>query len=152
MKQISQGNWFLAKFAARKVILAALTVTLIAGFAILPRAARAQDDDSTADTTTQKLTPEQVVNGLATKLNLSDDQKTQITPIIADRQQKLRELAADTSMRPFKKKREMKSVFSDSDKKIEAVLDDSQKQQYKQIEQQMRQQMKDRAQGGNSSN
>lgn len=154
MKCTSQGNSVFVKFAGTKVILAALAMILIAGFALLPPAARAQDDDSSgaADASQQKLTPEQVVNGLAAKLNLSDDQKAQITPIVADRQQKLRDLAADTSMRPFKKKREMKSILADSDKKIEAVLDDQQKQQYQQIEQQMREQMKQRMQNRDSSN
>ena len=41
---------------------------------------------------------------------------------------------------------EMKSVLDDSDKKINAVLNDQQKEQYAQIEQQMREQIRERMQ------
>jgi len=140
-----------AKSTTKRFGTIALILALFTGLALATPSARAQDQDS-SDTSEQRLTPEAVVNGLATKLNLSDDQKTQITPIIADRQQKLRDLASDTSMRPLKKKREMKSILSDSDKKIEAVLNDDQRQQYKQTEEQMREQAKDRMQNRNSSN
>lgn len=88
---------------------------------------------------------------LAAKLNLSDDQKTKIAPIIADRQQKIQSLRADTSMRPMQKMRKMKGIFEDSDKKIEAVLNDEQKKQYVAMEQELRQQMRSRMQNRGSS-
>jgi periplasmic protein CpxP/Spy len=151
MKCVSRGIGFSENSTAKKLaIAAALNLTLVAGLALLPTVAHAQDQDS-SDTRQQKLTPEQVVNALATKLNLTDDQKAQITPIVAERQQELRELASDTSMKRRKKRREMKSVFSDSDKKIEALLNDQQKQQYQQIEQQMREQAKERMQQNRDS-
>jgi len=96
-------------------------------------------------------TPEQVVNTLAAKLNLTDDQKAKIQPVIADRQQKLAALKSDSSMRPMQKKRKLKSIFEDSDKKIKAVLNDEQKKQYTELEQQMREQMKERMQNRGSS-
>ena len=99
----------------------------------------------------QPMTPDDVVDTLAAKLNLSDDQKTQIKPIIADRQQKLQALRGDTSSRPMQKMRKMKSIFNDSDNKIEAVLNDQQKQQYIQMEQQMRQQIRQRMQNRGAS-
>jgi hypothetical protein len=112
----------------------------------------AQDQSgSSAASTMQPPSPDEVVDTLAAKLNLSDDQKTQIKPIIADRQQKLQALRSDTSMRPMQKMRKMKGVFQGSDKKIEAVLNDQQKQQYIQMEQQMRQEMRERMQNRGSS-
>lgn len=98
----------------------------------------------------QQRTPDEVVNTLATKLNLTDDQKQQIKPIIADRQQKLAALRSDTSMRPMKKLKKVRGIFHDSDQKIEAVLNDQQKQQYIQIEQQMKDQIRQRAQDRSS--
>jgi hypothetical protein len=77
------------------------------------------------------------VNTLASKLNLDDDQTTKI-PILADRQQKLTALKADTSMRRRQKKGKLKDVLEDSDKRIKAVLNDQQKRQYTQLEQQMK--------------
>jgi protein CpxP len=94
--------------------------------------------------TAQMPNPDQVTDMLAAKLTLSDDQKTQIKPIIADRQQKMAVLRADDSMRKGKKFREMKGVLDDSDRKINALLNDQQKQQYAQIEQQMREQIRER--------
>jgi len=74
-------------------------------------------------------TPEEVVAMLDSKLSLTDDQKAQITPIIADRQQQLRAATADDSTRRFKKARKMKSIYEDSDKKINAILTDDQKKE-----------------------
>ena len=95
-------------------------------------------------------TPEQVVARLDSKLSLSDDQKAKITPIIADRQEKLKDLQAESGRR-MKKAREAKSIFQDSDKKIEAVLTDDQKQKYEELEKQMREQMEERRQQRNNA-
>jgi hypothetical protein len=98
-------------------------------------------------------TPDEVVNMLAARLNLTDDQKVKIQPIVADRQQKLAALRADASLRPMQKKRKLKGIFEDSDKKIKALLDQQQKQQYTLLEQQLRDQMRERraSRGGASS-
>ena len=112
----------------------------------------AQDTSSQQAAGSAARTPDQVVDMLAAKLNLSDDQKTQIKPIIADRQQKIAALRGDSSMRPMKKKRQLKNIFEDSDKKIKALLDDQQKKLYAELEQQMRDQARERMQGRNSGN
>jgi periplasmic protein CpxP/Spy len=118
-------------------------------FALLlavPQITRAQDTASGQDQAGGWPTPEQVVEKLDQKLSLTDDQKAKIMPIIADRQQKIKALAADDSGRRFKKARKMKSIFSESDEKIKAVLTDEQKQKYTEMEQQMRDQAKQRMQ------
>lgn len=109
----------------------------------VPQPARAFQDDS--ETQARKLpTPEEVVEKLDSKLSLSDDQKAKITPIIAERQQRMRAAAANQSGRRFKKAREMKSIYKDSDEKIKAVLTDEQKKKYDELEKQMREEMKER--------
>jgi len=118
---------------------------------VVPFSADAQEQES--PTVTKKLpSPDEMVDVLGSKLNLSDDQKAQIKPIIEERRQKLQALRSDTSMRPFPKKRKMKSIFDESDKKIKAVLNDEQKKQYAQIEQQMREEIKERVQNRDSAN
>ena len=96
--------------------------------------------------------PEEVVGRLDSKLGLSDDQKAKITPIIAERQQKMKALAADNSGRRRQKMRKMKSIMSESDAQIRAVLTGDQKQKYTEMQQQMRdqarQRMRDRQSGG----
>ena len=131
---------------------------IIAGlFALLtlaPQFAPAQDTASTQDQARSWPSPEDVVAKLDSKLSLSDDQKAKITPIIADRQQQLKALASDGSGRKFKKARKMKSIFSESDEKIKAVLNDDQKKKYEEMKQEMRaqakQRMQDRRAGGSS--
>jgi Spy/CpxP family protein refolding chaperone len=80
------------------------------------------------------------------KLNLTDDQKAKITPIIADRQTQMRALIADTSGRRLQKARKAKSIMSDSDKKIEAVLTSDQKKTYAEMKEQMKEQLQARRQ------
>jgi Spy/CpxP family protein refolding chaperone len=93
----------------------------------------------------QMPTPEQVVQKMGEKLSLTDQQKTQLTPIIADRQQKLQALRADTSMERPEKAQKARQIFQDSDTKIKAVLTDEQKQKYEAMQQQMRDEMRQRA-------
>lgn len=125
-------------------------VLLTAGCVIVP--AIAQEQNSSPAASMQPPSPDEVVDMLAARLNLSDDQKSQIKPIIADRRQQLMALRSDTSSRPLQKLRKMKSIFADSDKKIEADLNDQQKQQYIQMEQQMRERMRARMQDRGSAN
>jgi hypothetical protein len=91
-------------------------------------------------------TPEEPVTRMNAKLNLTGDQKSKITPIIADRQEKMRALMADTSGRKMRKARTAKSILSDSDKKIEAVLTSDQKKTSEQMKEEMREQMRARKQ------
>jgi Spy/CpxP family protein refolding chaperone len=97
-------------------------------------------------------TPEEAVARMSNKLNLTDDQKAKITPVIADRQTKMRALMADTSGRRMQKARKAKSIMSDSDKKIEAVLTSDQKKTYAEMKEQMKEQMQARMQQRNSGN
>jgi Spy/CpxP family protein refolding chaperone len=91
-------------------------------------------------------TPEEAVTRMSSKLNLTDDQKTKITPIIADRQTQMRALMADTSSRRMQKARKAKSIMSDSDTKIEAVLTSDQKKIYAEMKEQMKEEMQARKQ------
>src|ERR1700761_9250468 len=94
----------------------------------------------------QAQTSDEIVDRLDAKLHLSADQKTQIQPIIADRRQQLLALRDDTTTPRLRKARKMKAIFADSDQKIEALLDEQQKQQYAQIREQMRAQLCQRLQ------
>ncbi len=126
----------------------AVTATLVMGLAVVPHAcAQEQGQPVTsqmAQGTMQPPPPEQVVQLLGEKLNLTDTQKSQITPIIADRQQRMQALRADTSTRPRMKMHKMKGILGDTDKRIEAILSKEQKQQYAQIKQQIHEQIHER--------
>jgi Spy/CpxP family protein refolding chaperone len=120
-------------------------------FAAMPVAMRAQDPPQAPAQTEstpapQGRTPDQLVKFYDMKLTLTDDQKAQLKPILADRQQKLQDLRADTSSRPREKMKKMQSIAADADKKINAILTPDQQKKYAEVEAQMKEQAKERRQ------
>jgi Spy/CpxP family protein refolding chaperone len=89
---------------------------------------------------------DRVMQMMTAKLGLSQDQQAKIAPVIADRQQQVRALMADTSSRPFQKQRKAKQIKQDSDAKINAVLTPDQQKKYAALEEQMKEEMKERRQ------
>lgn len=144
-----------------KLNLVFVTGFILAGSTLLPLAHCQQASPSANDqslpsasvptTTGRWPSPEEAVARLNSKLALTDDQKSKITPIIADRQAKMQALMEDTSGRRFQKARKAKSILSDSDKKIEAVLTADQKKLYEQMKEERREQMQSRMQQRNSN-
>jgi Spy/CpxP family protein refolding chaperone len=117
----------------------------------VPLAVRAQDTAPTDSARPQVRTPDQILRMYDTRLTLTDEQKEQLRPIIADRQQKLQDLRADTSMRPRQKLKKLENITAASDKKINAVLTPDQQKKYAEIEKQMREQAKERRQQGQNN-
>ena len=70
---------------------------------------------------------------LGKQLGLTRDQVAQITPILADRQQQLQNLRADGSLSRKARRAKTKALQRDSKSKVEALLNDTQKQQYEQL-------------------
>jgi len=127
----------------RKHFLATLAVTSLS--LAVPVVANAQSEPSAVSQTLSGLpSPDEVVNGLSDKLALSSDQKTALAPIIAERQQKLKALAADTDSRPRQRRSQMRSIIEESDQKINAILTPDQQKQYADLEKQMRKQLRER--------
>lgn len=82
--------------------------------------------------------PTEVVEMLGKRLSLSDQQKSQILPIITERQQKIQALRNDASLPPQQRMSQVQSIMKDSDARINALLTPEQQQGYSQIEQSMR--------------
>lgn len=114
-----------------------MVVCLFTLIAWVPQFARAQDANQ-AESARHWPSPDEVVAKMDSKLSLSDDQKAKITPIVQERQEKIKSLASERGRRR-KKAREMKSIMEDSDKKIKALLSDDQKKKYDELQQEMRQ-------------
>jgi periplasmic protein CpxP/Spy len=66
-------------------------------------------------------------------LSLTPDQANQIKPILVDRDQQMKALHQDQSMSQSDKMAKMKSIRDDSSSKIQAVLNDTQKQKFQQM-------------------
>src|SRR6201996_2206 len=95
----------------------------------------------------QPMTPDEQVARMTKRYNLSADQQTQIKPIVADAQQKMMALRQDSSMSRDDKMTKMMSIRQDANTKIEAVLNDTQKQQFTQDQQRMQERMQQRGGG-----
>jgi hypothetical protein len=121
------------------------TVAFVAALAIFSTPACAQDQQG-AQAEKQPPSPDQMVAILGMKLNLTDDQKKQILPIITARQQKMKEIRSDSSLRPMQKKMKMKEAMDDGDAKINALLNDQQKKDYAEFEKEGREKMQERRQ------
>jgi protein CpxP len=95
--------------------------------------------------------PSDVVEMLGKRLSLTDQQKSQILPIIAERQQKIQAIRNDASLPPRQRMSQAQSIMKDSDAKINALLTPEQQQGYSQIEQEMRARMKPYHQQGSAA-
>jgi Spy/CpxP family protein refolding chaperone len=111
-------------------------------------------DQSTAATTAPpmhghgRMNPDNQLEHLTKALNLSSDQQTQIKPILENQQSQMMQLHQDSSLSRDDKMAKAKSLHDDTTSKIEAVLNDQQKQKYEAMQQKMQERMQQRMQGG----
>jgi hypothetical protein len=77
--------------------------------------------------------PARMAHHLGKQLGLTPDQVALLQPILTDRQQAVAGLRSDTSLAPRERRAKLRGIQQDSRNKIEALLTDSQKQQYEQM-------------------
>jgi protein CpxP len=139
----------------RKQIFSAVLLTFF-GLGVLAAAPQTQDQTSTEQHKEtrhgRQADPQQQVNRLGKRLNLTEDQKNQILPILTDRQQQMKSIHDDSSVPQQDRRAKMRSLWEDSDAKIKAVLNDDQKQKYDQMQQQRRERMEQHRQGQGDNN
>ena len=82
-----------------------------------------------------RMSPDDQLARLTKRYNLSADQQTQIKPILANQQQQVQTLRQDTTLSREDKMAKIKSIHEDSSSKIQALLNDSQKQKFAQDQQ-----------------
>lgn len=70
---------------------------------------------------------------LGQRLGLSSDQVAPLQPILADRRQQMQGLRADTSLTPQDRHAKARAIMQDSKGKIEALMNNTQKQQFEQM-------------------
>jgi protein CpxP len=99
-----------------------------------------------------QMDPSRQVKMLAKRLNLTEDQQKQLLPILTDQQQQFEAIHNDSSLAPKDRHEKMQSVRESAQTKIKAILTDSQKQTYDQMQQQMRERMQQRRNQGQDSN
>jgi periplasmic protein CpxP/Spy len=76
------------------------------------------------------MTPNEQLEGMSKRYNLSADQQAQIKPILVSQQAQMQQLRGDSSVSPDERKVKMQSIRADTKTKIETVLNDDQKKQF----------------------
>jgi periplasmic protein CpxP/Spy len=94
-------------------------------------------------------TPQQRLEHLSTQLNLTDDQKAKIKPILEDEDAKMKALWQDTSTQPEDKRGKFMAIHQTSNDQIKSVLTDEQQKKFADMQERMHQRMKDR--GGDNN-
>lgn len=82
--------------------------------------------------------PDRQAKHLRKELGLTAGQTAQLKPILADRAQQVQSLRSDSSLTPQDRHAKLQAIQKDSKEKIEAILNDQQKQQFEQMLQERR--------------
>jgi Spy/CpxP family protein refolding chaperone len=82
-----------------------------------------------------RVNPDRQLEHMTKELGLSADQQSQIRPLLVDRQQKMEALFQDQSISQDDRRTRMQSIRQESQSKIEAVLNDQQKQKFAAMQQ-----------------
>jgi Spy/CpxP family protein refolding chaperone len=95
-----------------------------------------------------RMDPEKRLAKMTKRYNLTADQQSQIKPILADEQTQMQAMHADTATSRDDKRSKMMSMHQADQQKIEAVLNDEQKQKFEADQQKMQQRRSEHMHGG----
>ena len=85
-----------------------------------------------------RMNSERQLKRMTKKLDLSSEQQTQIKPILDSNDQQMQQLWQDKSMSKADRQQKMMDIHQDTSSKVEAVLNDTQKQKYEEMESKMK--------------
>ena len=85
-----------------------------------------------------RMNPDRQLDHMTRELGLSADQQAQIKPLLVDRQQKMEAIFQDQSVSQQDRRAKMQSIRQESQGKIEAVLNDQQKQKFEAMQEHTR--------------
>ncbi|MGH9587791.1 MAG: hypothetical protein ACRD3F_12620 [Acidobacteriaceae bacterium] len=78
----------------------------------------------------RKMNSDRQLKRMTKRYDLSADQQSQIKPILDSQDQQMEQLRQDNTMSRQDRRQKMMDIHQDSSQKIEAVLNDTQKQKY----------------------
>jgi periplasmic protein CpxP/Spy len=130
----------------------ALSSLLATGLTLGSAAAFAQQDSAAPTQSTEQgqpgghkhMTPDEQVAHMTKRYSLTADQQAQIKPILANQQQQMQALRQDSTLSKEDKRAKAQSIHADSTNKIQALLNDTQKQKFAQDQQRREQRMQQR--------
>ena len=98
------------------------------------------------------MNPDAQLQHMTRMLDLTPDQQSQIKPILEARQQQMQALFQNQSLSRDDRRSQAQQIRTDTHAKIEAVLNDQQKQKFQAMQDRMQERMHNRqGAGGNSS-
>ena len=92
--------------------------------------------------------PDKRIAHMTKRYKLTSDQQSQIKPILQDEQQQMQSMRSDTSTSREDRRSKMMSLHQTTNQKIEAVLNDDQKQKFEADQQKMEQHRAEHMKGG----
>ena len=98
-----------------------------------------------------RMNPDRQLAHLTKTLDLTSDQKAQIKPILVDRQQQMRALFQDQTLSRQDKRAKAQSIQQDTQTKLEAALNDTQKQKFEEMRAKMQARREQRMGGQNQA-
>jgi periplasmic protein CpxP/Spy len=124
--EMSHFRWSI--LASQVVLLAGL---LFGHTSQSPQTSMPQSQGATAHRHAES--PEQHLQMLSEKLNLTDEQKTTLKPILEDQAQQMKAIHADTSLSEEQKRDKMKAIHETFHDKIKSLLTAEQQVKFKQM-------------------
>ena len=122
-----------------------LAMALATGMVCFAQDAQPQAPNVEATQTHRQIDPQRQLKVLTKKLQLTADQQNQLLPILQDRATQMQSIRSDASLSQADRRAKLKSLKDDSNSKIEALLNDQQKQTYEQMKQRSHDHMRNRA-------
>jgi hypothetical protein len=111
------------------------------------------DSAAPAETETVGRSAKDALDMLAKRLSLTDDQKSKILPIIVERRRKIQEVRTESTQFARQKRGQIRGIYEDSDRRINALLTGEQQKAYAALEQAMRVELRTRrAQSATTTN
>jgi periplasmic protein CpxP/Spy len=128
-----------------------LLILMAGSVAFAGEAASQEPDPTPSETTIVGRSADDVVNVLAKRLSLSEDQRSKILPIIIERQRKIKEVWTSSTLFARQKQGQVRGINEDSDRRINALLTGDQQKAYAALEQERKVQRRARRAQSESS-
>lgn len=117
----------------KRLILASLSLAL--GLVAVP--VLAQDSAPASHGQGQHMNPQEQLQKLSKRLQLTADQQSKIGAILQDRQQQVQSIRGDSSLKPADKHAKLKALMDSTQNSISAVLTDQQRQRWADMREKM---------------
>ena len=121
----------------KRLMLASLS--LVFGLAAIPALAQqsAPTDAPAGRGQGQHMDPQEQLQKLTKRLQLTADQQSRIGSILQDRQQQMQSIRGDSGLKPMDKRAKLKSLMESTQSSIGAVLTDQQRQRWADMREKM---------------